>query len=232
MSASVLITGANRGIGLEFVRQYLAEGYTVVATCRNKGAASELTALTGQAGPGLRVLELEVTDAASIKALAKSVAEQPLDLLINNAGVYGPKGAALGQLEGSDWLQVFATNSIAPLQITAALLPNLKLAKQAKVVVISSKMGSIADNSSGGAYIYRSSKAAVNAAMASAAIDLRDDDISVGILHPGWVETDMGGANALIDTHTSVAGMREVIANLSLSGTGKFLSYDGTEISW
>lgn len=232
MSATVLITGANRGIGLEFVRQYLEAGLEVIATCRKPDAASELSALEKEAGGPLQVLELDVTDAGSIGALADALGGKDINLLINNAGVYGPKGAGIHALDTQAWLHVFATNSIAPLQITAALLSNLKSASQAKVVVISSKMGSIKDNTSGGAHIYRSSKAAVNAAMASAAIDLADDGICIGILHPGWVETDMGGANALIDTRTSVTGMRKVIDKLDLSSSGTFTSYDGSAIPW
>lgn len=232
MSATVLITGANRGIGLEFVRQYLGAGHVVIATCRNPDNATELGALTEEAGKQARVLQLDVSDARSIATFSAALGDKAIDLLINNAGVYGPKGKGISALDSDAWLKVFATNSIAPLQITAALLGNLKAAHTAKVVVISSKMGSIADNSSGGAYIYRSSKAALNAAMASAAIDLSDAGISVGVLHPGWVETDMGGANALIDVRTSVAGMRKVIDQLDLSSSGTFLSYDGQTIPW
>lgn len=232
MTIDVLITGANRGIGLEFVGQYLAAGKQVMATCRDPAAASELTALQ-ESHPGkLEIVKLDVTDEGSVAALAAGLNDRAIDLLINNAGVYGPSGAALQSLDAGAWLQVFATNSIAPVQLSAALLDNLARAANPKLVVISSKMGSIADNSSGGAWVYRSSKAAVNAAFASLAIDLKERNIAVAVLHPGWVETDMGGPNALIDTATSVAGMRQVIADLKLATSGRFVSYDGSAIPW
>lgn len=232
MTRTVLITGANRGIGLEFARQYLDSDWQVLATCRNPDAAEALSKLARAAGAGLQIFRLEVTDAGSVAALAAKLRGRPLDLLINNAGVYGPQGSRLDGLDGAAWLKVFAANSVAPIQITAALLGSLKAAPQAKVIAISSRMGSISDNTSGGAQIYRSSKAALNAAMASTAIDLRDAGISVGILHPGWVETDMGGPNALIDVKTSVMGMCKVIDELDISKSGKFFSYDGSEIGW
>ncbi|NNF52273.1 MAG: SDR family oxidoreductase [Gammaproteobacteria bacterium] len=232
MTKTVVITGANRGIGLEFVRQYLADGCKVVAGCRDPERATTLTGLANESDGRLQVIKLDVTDSASIAGLVDSLDGQSVDLLINNAGVYGPKGAGIGALATEAWLDVFATNSIAPVQLTGALLPNLKASGGARVVGISSRMGSIADNTSGGAYVYRSSKAALNAAFASAAIDLREHGVCIGILHPGWVETDMGGANALIDTSTSVTGMRRVIANLDMAKTGGFFSYDGSVIPW
>lgn len=232
MHIDVLITGANRGIGLEFVAQYLAAGQQVMAACRDPHSATELSALAGRYPEQLEIVALDVVEQDSIDALAGRLKGRALGLLINNAGVYGPSGSKLQSLDTGTWLQVFAANSIAPVQVAAALLDNLKAAQQARLVVISSRMGSIADNSSGGAWIYRSSKAAVNAAYASLALDLRDAGIAVAILHPGWVLTDMGGSNALIDTTTSVNGMREVIAGLDSSNNGRFLSYDGTEIPW
>lgn len=230
MTETVLVTGANRGIGLEFAAQYAEDGWRVIASCRQPEQASELARLATDGN--VKIVQLDVTDGASVSALAAELKGSPLELLINNAGVYGPKGRGLGELDGAAWLEVFATNSIAPLQITGALLANLKAAKRPRVVGISSRMGSIGDNSSGGAYIYRSSKAALNAALASAAIDLREAGIAVGILHPGWVETDMGGSNALIDTATSVAGLRKVIDKLDLKNSGRFFSYDGSSIPW
>ncbi len=232
MNIDVLITGANRGIGLEFVAQYLAAGQQVVAACRDPDSASELDALAGQYQEQLEVVALDVASQESIDALATGLKGRALGLLINNAGVYGPSGSKLHSLDTDTWLQVFAVNSIAPVQVAAALLDNLEAAQQARLVVISSRMGSIADNSSGSAWIYRSSKAAVNAAYASLALDLKDAGIAVAILHPGWVQTDMGGSNALIDTTASVNGMREVIAGLNTTNSGRFLSYDGTEIPW
>lgn len=232
MTKTVVITGANRGIGLEFVRQYLVEGCKVFAGCRNPAKAVGLNSISGKAEGRLEVLSLDVTDAGDIQSLRDKLAGQPVDLLINNAGVYGPKGKGLAALDTQDWLDVFDTNSIAPIILTGALLDNLKASASARVIGISSRMGSIDDNTSGGAYIYRSSKAALNSALASAAIDLRDQNICVGILHPGWVETDMGGANAQLDVESSVAGMRRVIDKLDMAESGGFFSYDGSPIPW
>lgn len=232
MNIDVLITGANRGIGLEFVAQYLAEGQRVLAACRNPRSANDLVALQERHGDQLEIAALDVADHDSISSLANQIEGRSLGLLINNAGVYGPSGSTLDRLDAEAWLEVFRVNSIAPVQIAAALRRNLEAARPARLVVISSRMGSIADNSSGGAWIYRSSKAAVNAAYASLALDLEDSGIAVAVLHPGWVLTDMGGANALIDATTSVAGMRKVIESLDTSNHGRFLSYDGSEIPW
>ncbi len=232
MKIDVLVTGANRGIGLEFVRQYLDAGARVVAGCRNPRAATQLKHLQQLSGSRLEIVELDVADPGSVARLATDLTARPVEILINNAGVYGPKGVRLENLDAGTWLDVFRINSLAPVQVTAALLDNLQAAEQPKVVAISSRMGSIGDNTSGGAYIYRSSKAALNAAIASLAIDLRDRGVMVSILHPGWVETDMGGPNALIDAQTSVKGMRRVIAAMKLSATGSFLSYDGSKIPW
>lgn len=232
MKIDVLVTGANRGIGLEFVRQYLDAGDRVVAACRDPESARGLRDLQKKSGGRLEIVQLDVADAASVADLASELSGRAVATLINNAGVYGPKGARLENLDAEAWLGVFRTNSIAPLRITAALLENLRAAGQPRVVAISSRMGSIGDNTSGGAYIYRSSKAALNAAMKSLAIELEDQGIRVATLHPGWVETDMGGPNALIDVQTSVSGMRRVIDSMDLSATGCFLSYDGSEIPW
>ncbi len=232
MKKTLFITGANRGIGLEFVRQYLADGWDIVATCRKPGGAEALNKLADGAGNRLEILALDVADEPAIAALGEQLKGRPIDLLLNNAGVYGPQGRNLGQLDAQDWLDVLRINCIAPLQVTGALQENLRAGSKARAIGISSRMGSIADNSSGGSYIYRSSKAALNAALKSAAIELHDAGVCVAILHPGWVATDMGGPNALIDATKSVAGMREVIDGLTLDDSGGFFSYDGSRIPW
>lgn len=232
MTGSVLITGASRGIGLEFVRQYAQAGSQVIATCRHPETATALEDIAAQSGGRVRVLQLEVTDRHSITELRAHLDGAPVDLLVNNAGIYGPRGGPLAGLDEDAWLDVFRVNTIAPIKLTGALLENLAAGRGRKVVAISSRMGSIADNSSGGAYVYRSSKAALNAAFRSAAIDLRERGICVAILHPGWVATDMGGPQALIDTERSVSGMRAVIADLTLGNSGDFFSYDGSAIPW
>ncbi|WP_299322069.1 SDR family oxidoreductase [Parasphingopyxis sp.] len=219
---AMLVTGANRGIGLEFARQYAADGWSVIATARKPEAATELTAIGG-----VEVKQLDVADADSIDAFVAALGDRPIDLFVNNAGVYGSR-----DLDREDWLKTLEINSVAPTLLAARLKPNVAASEHKKMAVITSKMGSIADNGRGGAIIYRSSKAAVNAAWKSLAIDFADAGIAVVILHPGWVQTDMGGPNALIDVETSVSGLRAVIDALSLQTSGRFTAYDGSEIPW
>jgi len=223
---TVLITGANRGIGLEFTREYAAEGWRVHAACRDPGAARELKAVKGD----VTVHAVDVANDDSVRALAASLKGEAIDLLINNAGIL-PRDQ-LGKTDTEEWLRAFHTNSIAPIHVLEAFLPHLERGGQKTAVALTSKMGSIADNSSGGSYLYRSSKAALNAAMKSAAIDLRSRGIKVAVFHPGWVRTDMGGPSAMIDTKTSVAGLRKKIAALRPDDSGGFFNYDGTPLPW
>ncbi|NOU25185.1 MAG: SDR family oxidoreductase [Methylotenera sp.] len=225
----VLITGANRGIGLEFTKQYAQDGWNVLACCRNMLAATALQALA-TSHANIQVYSLDVADFAQIDALALQLKDEKIDVLINNAGVY-PE-SSLTDADTSDWLDAFRINTIAPLKIATAFTPHMANSQLKKLATLSSKMGSLDDNTSGGSYIYRSTKAAVNMVMKSLSIDLKPTGIAVVTLHPGWVLTDMGGSNALIDTQTSVAGLRKVIANLNISNSGKFIAYDGKEIAW
>ena len=229
MTYQVLITGANRGIGLEFTNQYAQDGWKVLACCRNPDFASNLQALA-KTNANIRVLNLDVADFAQIDALAMALKEEKIDVLINNAGVYPQSN--LGDSDTEAWLEAFKINSIAPLRMATAFTPHIAKSELKKLVTLSSKMGSMSDNTSGGSYIYRSSKAAVNMVMKSLSIDLQSSGIAVLTLHPGWVLTDMGGSNALIDTKTSVSGLRKVIANLNMENAGKFIAFDGKEIPW
>jgi NAD(P)-dependent dehydrogenase (short-subunit alcohol dehydrogenase family) len=215
---TVLITGANSGIGLEFARQYAADSWSVVATARRPEAAGELNKL------GAEVWPLDAADPASINALAASLKDRGIDVLIANAGML-PRGVDAGE-----WAKAFATNCIGPTLLAKALKPNMVAG--GKMVAITSKMGSIADNDSGGAIAYRSSKAALNAAWRSLSIDWRGDDVTLAMLHPGWVQTDMGGAGAAIAPPTSVTDMRKTIAGLTPNQSGSFLNYDGQELPW
>ena len=229
--ATVLLSGANRGLGLEFARQLVARGDEVIATCRDQAAASALNRLC-EANANLNLLELEVRDSGSIARLARQLDGKAVDILINNAGVYGPRGAAFGELDGAAWAEVMQVNSIAPIMLAQALLPNLRKGSQRKLVFITSRMGSIADNRGGGSYIYRSSKSALNAAVKSLAVDLADEDIVSVLLHPGWVQTDMGGPNALIGASASISGMLQVIDRAGQAESGSFLAHDGAAIPW
>lgn len=215
---TVLITGANRGIGLEFARQYAADGWSVIATARRPDEAAELHQL------GAEILPLDAADPAAIDALAARLQARSLDVLIANAGVL-PRG-----LDADEWAHAFATNCIGPTLLARALKPSM--AAGGRMIAITSKMGSIADNGSGGAIAYRSSKAALNAAWRSLSIDWRGDDLALAMLHPGWVQTDMGGPGAAIDPVTSVTGMRKTIDALTPGRTGSFLNYDGQELPW
>ena len=229
--ATILVTGTNRGLGLEFVKQCLARGDRVIATCRDVAAAEALSALSAEY-QDLDIRQLDVASIESMQQFARQLDGTAIDVFINNAGVYGPKDAKFGELDGSVWASVMQVNSIAPLILTQLLMPNLRQGKDRKLLYLSSKMGSIADNGGGGSYIYRSSKSALNAAVKSLSIDLSAEGFLAAVLHPGWVLTDMGGPNALIDTTTSVSGMLQVIDGLSPQLSGNFYNYDGSVIPW
>ncbi|CAG1769981.1 C-factor [uncultured bacterium] len=226
----VLVTGANRGLGLEFVKQYLADGWRVIACCRNPLSSSALIAMTASAGGRLSVRELDVADFGQVERLSAILAGESIDVLINNAGFY-PEGE-FGQVDYADWEAAFRINTMAPMKMAECFVEQVACSQQRKIVTLSSKMGSVADNGSGGSYIYRSSKTAVNMVMKSLSIDLAGRGIAVGVLHPGWVLTDMGGPNALINVTQSVSGLRQVIAGLTLENAGRFIAYDGKEIPW
>jgi NAD(P)-dependent dehydrogenase (short-subunit alcohol dehydrogenase family) len=224
-----LITGANRGLGLEFTRQYLAAGDHVIAACRQ--ASPALTEL-GQAAAGrLEVVALDVTDHASIDTLTQSLAGRAIDVLINNAGIYGPRDQSLDKLDYAAWAQVFAVNTMAPLKLVMALRANLLKSSTPRAITITSRMGSIAETP-GGSVIYRSSKAAVNMVIRNLSKDLSGDGIAFAVMHPGWVKTDMGGPQATLTPEESIGGMRKVIAGLDKSKSGSYFNYDGTLIPW
>ena len=226
---TVLITGANRGIGLEFARQYAAEGADVIACCRAPEKADALNALakTGR----LEVMALDVTSPNSVAALKAALGGRPIDVLINNAGVGGPRNEPRGAIDFDAWVETLKTNSIAPMLVSLALHDNLKAGKLKKLVTITSMMGSIA-NHGGGAYAYRASKAAVNSVMHGLSKEWAKEGIAVGIFHPGWVKTDMGGAGAPVTPQDSVKGLRAQIARLNASNSGAYLDYAGKEIAW
>ncbi len=220
---TVLITGANRGIGKQWLRHFEGLGAEVIATARQPQLVETSIHST-------KIFPLDLADQESIDMLAHNLKGQPIDLLINNAGIYGATGRSLDDLDTNEWLHVFRVNCIAPTRLTSQLLDNIRLGQGKTIAFTSSKMASMADNHSGGAYSYRSAKAALNACVKSLANDLASEDISVLALHPGWVKTDMTGPNALIDTATSVAGMWQVIQ--SEFQTGEFIDYKGERIPW
>lgn len=226
---TALITGASRGIGLEFVRQYAAEGWRVHAACRDPGAAGPAFAdIAGE----VHLHALDVRDTARIRALAEVLEGEALDLLVNNAGINPDPRRPLGQLDRDQWLEVLAVNAIAPTLIAEAFVPHVAQSGQRCIVGITSQLGSIGDNRSGGRYAYRSSKAALNMAFRSLARDLAPRGITVALLHPGHVETDMGGGEAPVPVADSVAGMRRVIAGLAPADSGGFWNFRGAVLPW
>ena len=231
MTKNVFITGASRGIGLELTRQYLSAGDHVFAAARNP-SCDALAALKSQYADTLTPVTLDVTDAASIAAAVGTLGDTPIHLLINNAGIFKSKPTALDTLDESTWAEEFRVNAISPLMVTRALKSNLAAAGSSVVGMMSSKMGSISDNTSGGDYSYRSSKAALNAVSVSLAKDLAELGISVIAMHPGWVQTDMGGPNALIDVPTSAKGLKALLDKADLSVSGQFFDYSGTALPW
>ena len=225
---TVLITGANRGLGLEYARQYADDGWRVIATCRVPETAMELTRIRGE----VEIRALDIGNQEQIHALANSLRKEAIDLLLNNAGIYGPRPSRLGNIEYDTWESVMRINVMAPLKVCESFSIHVANSELKKIAIMSSKMGSIDDNNSGGSYVYRSTKAALNAVMKSLSIDLASNGISVAILHPGWVRTDMGGPSGLIDVFESVSGLRKVIERLNLENSGRFYNFDGSEINW
>lgn len=215
----VLITGANRGLGLEFARQYSSDGWEVHATAREK--SGELDSL------GVQVSNLDMRDLQSVGEFGERF--DSLDLLIANAGTYGPRSVTTAD-DAEAWAETFVVNTIAPFLLAQSLLEQVASAK-GKLIAISTRMGSIEDNSSGGFIAYRSSKSALNSAWRSLAIDNRGRAVCA-VLHPGWVQTRMGGDSAPLEPEQSVAGMRRVIEKLGPDQSGGFFSYDGSEIPW
>lgn len=228
---NVLITGCNRGIGLEFAKQYAEEGWQVFATCRNPDKALALQEIS-ERFPNVKILPLDVTHWESIQKCVALLKDVTIDLLINNAGIYGGTEQALGNVSVKDMELAFLTNAIGPLKISEALIPNIEKGQLKTIATISTIMSSIHENTEGGCYAYRASKAALNMIMKSLSIDLKPKRIKVLTLHPGWVQTDMGGKNAPIDVETSVTHLREVILSKHGEKNGHFYSYQSQEIEW
>ncbi len=239
---TVLITGANRGLGLEFVGQYARDGWAVIACCRAPEKAEALQALA-KTYTAIRIEALDVADDKSIAALAAKLDSMVLDVLINNAGILSGEltsswgdnndaGQIFGSLNAPAWEKVLRVNSIAPVLLSQALLPHIKKGKQRKIVMISSEAGSITNMSQAGHLAYRTSKAALNTAMRNMAFTLDTEGVIVASLHPGWVQTDMGGKQGHLTPEQSVSGLRQIIAALKQENSGQFLGHTGQIIPW
>jgi NAD(P)-dependent dehydrogenase (short-subunit alcohol dehydrogenase family) len=230
---TLLITGASRGIGLEFCNQYAADGWRVLACCRDPGKADALNKLAARYPELIKIHALDVTNHAQLEQLARTLSDATIDLLINDAGVYpaADKGG-FGHTDYAEWMIAFNINTMAPLKMVESFVTQIARSKLKLIVTITSQMGSIDDNSSGGSYLYRSSKAGANMVVKSMAVDLKEKGITAVAFNPGWVMTDMGGPNAMIPVEQSVEDMRKVIAGLTPADTGKFIGNDGVVIPW
>jgi NAD(P)-dependent dehydrogenase (short-subunit alcohol dehydrogenase family) len=222
---TVLVTGANRGIGLEYARQLAAQGHTVIGTARDPAAATELRAITD------RIEALDVADAASVAALARRLDGVAIDILVNNAGVISRDDNDLASVDFEEMQRAFEVNAFGPLRVTQALMPNLKLGQRKLIVNMSSQLGSI-ERSNGQMYAYRASKTALNQFSKILAVELGPQGFVVVALHPGWVRTDMGGANATLAPEDSVAGLLALIGKLGPQDNGRFYDYQGKPIPW
>lgn len=225
MASTYLVTGSNRGLGLEFVKQLSARGDVVIGTVRDVAKAKE------EPEHAATLVPLELSDPASIDGLSAQVGDRAVDVLINNAGV-SSDSRTLADTRMEELQRVFAVNSFAPILVTKALLPNLRKGTRKLVVTVSSQLGSITNNSGGSSYAYRGSKAAVNMLTVSMHHELKGDGISCVVVHPGWVQTDMGGPNAPLKPDESVAHLIKLIDKLTTGDSGKFFNYDGSILPW
>jgi len=223
--STVIITGANRGIGLEYARQFAAKGYKVIGTARDLTDAKELSAVAD------RVEQLDVADPASVAALAQRLKGVSIDVLVNNAGMFDREDVSLDRVDFAAMEQTLAVNTLGPLRVTQALMPNLRAGKRRIIVNMSSELGSI-EHSNGRWYAYRTSKAALNQVTKTMSVELAPEGFICVVLHPGWVRTDMGGAAATYSPQESVAGLVAVIEKLGPSDNGRFYDFKGTAIPW
>ena len=221
---TILITGANRGLGLALAQRYHAEGWRVLATCRKPRSAHALREI-------VEPLELDVTAEASLRALSERLRGEPIDILFSNAGVFGPRGLAFADLSREVWLEVLDVNAVAPVRLAQAFIDNVAKSQERLIAVMSSDLGSVA-NTVGGEVIYRTSKAALNMAVATLAKDLEPRGVRTVAVSPGWVRTDMGGSEAALSPEESARGIHTTLASLPRDTSGVFVKYDGSSVAW
>ena len=230
---TILVTGSNRGLGLEWVRQYADQDWRVYATCRKPEHADALKQLVSRY-PNVSLHQLDVTSSQHLGALTAELGDKPLDLLINNAGIYRERWGKdkLGRINYTDWQDTFAVNTLGAMRVSEGLIENVTLSKLRLIVSISSHMGSISETNSPNDYAYRSSKIALNIAMKGLSLEVAERGVGILLLHPGWVRTRMGGNTAPLSPQQSVQRMRERVASFTLQKSGAFYNYDGNPITW
>ena len=229
---TVMITGTNRGLGFEFVKQYAADGWRVFATCRHPTSADSLRLLAERSKGLVEVVTMDVTDLRSVKQAAAQIENGAIDVLINSAGIAGKPHQKAGNVDYESWAAVFNVNTMGPLRVTEVFIDHLSLSERKLAVTLTSSMGSLTENTSGGSIAYRSSKAAVNMVMRSAAIDFAPRGVACVLINPGWVKTDMGGPAASLTPEESVTALKRLIETLGSAESGKFFDYDGQEHAW
>ena len=235
---TLLVTGGNRGLGLEFTKQYSQLGYRIIATCRNPKEARELNLLKETSKTDIKIYTLDVTNHKEIDALSQSLSNIPIDIIINNAGIIGPfpifehiEKQRFKTMDYSVWEEVLRTNLFGPIKISECFLENLKSGQDKKIIFISSTVGSINEGKES-AYAYATSKTALNKAISLMAEDLRNENINILALCPGYVKTRMNGGGANLETNESIEGMIKQINSLNESNSGNFLRYNGEKIAW
>ena len=227
---TIVITGANRGIGLALSREFTEKGWHVIATCRNPSSASALQALANKGQ--LEIFQCDVSSASETAALCDALSGKPIDVLVNNAGIMGGEHQDLDDMDYEAWASTMDINVLAPFRISTSLLPCLRLSTNPRIITISSQMGAFGKVMGTGQYAYRSSKAAVSKVMQVMALQLANEGIIVCPVHPGWVQTDMGGPSATITTAESAAGLYKLIDGLTIEKSGRFWTWDGNEHVW
>ncbi|MCZ4272933.1 SDR family oxidoreductase [Maritalea porphyrae] len=232
MTKTVVITGANRGIGFELVKCYLANGdWQIIAACRTPQKATALNDLADATDGDIEVVQLDVSSAQSVEAFSKAIGDRPIDILVNNAGVIGGEHQSLGDIDYDEWMETLAINTLGPIRVTEALIENIRKSKNGKIVAISSQLGAMQYQTQG-RFAYNSSKAALNRTMTLLANQLRAENIAVAMYHPGWVQTDMGGQAADITPPQSASGLYQCFEKLSLADSGKFFKWNGEPHAW
>jgi NAD(P)-dependent dehydrogenase (short-subunit alcohol dehydrogenase family) len=225
----VLVTGSNRGLGLELVRQYAGAGYEVVATCRDPDSAGGLRELAG-ADRAVTVRRLDVTSGDDLEELVVTLADAPIDILVGNAAVFGGSRSRFADVDWNAWTRAFETNALGAVRVALRLWPNVAASAERKIVFVSSRAGLPREATPNRSYIYTSTKAALNSAARCLALDLAPEGVTAALVNPGHVQTGIGGARAPMTAEESVTKMRAVIERLTPADAGKFLHYDGTEL--